>query len=157
MTLPALAFISYLVLLAVLAGAVLLSRTVLAMKRVALAMVLNAAIAIGFTMATQQSDPWWFFMGLDFLTALVVLIQPAGRAQALIGWTYVAQIAVNTGYALNGASANAVARWWLITAIAFLQLLLVGGWLAYDKGYRLRGVRGARARAAAAHRARVEE
>jgi len=99
------------------------------MIRTAMAILANWIINSGFVLATGIYDPWWFFLATDALTAWVILYHPAGKAQALIGYTYIAQILMHCVYAVSNSVLAEYAYWQILTAIAFVQLLLLGGWI----------------------------
>lgn len=146
----------YMALLAALTTLIVVGRQSSSMTRTILAIAGNYVISFAYTWTTKDPDPWPLFMALDFATALVILIRPAGRAQAIIGLTYIMQIAIHTSYALAGSGADGRIYWWLITAFAFLQLILIGGWWANVSGYRFRRLRRHRARPLEAHKKGVE-
>lgn len=112
-----------------------------AMKRTIYTVAANYALAFGYTWITRDPDPWPWFMALDFIAALIILIRPAGIAQGLVGVIYVFMMATHTGYAINGSKADPFVYWWLLTVFAFVQLLLIGGWALHERGYRLPDLR----------------
>lgn len=105
------------------------------MLRTILTIAAANALANAFTMTTSDTDPFWWFMAVDFTAALVVLMWPAGRAQAVIGWSFVGKLAMHTGYGLTFlyGDPDAVKYWWGLTGIGFFQLLFVGGWWTYGR------------------------
>lgn len=127
-----------------------------AMFRTILAIAFNSILANTYTLATGETSPWHVFMVLDVLAATIILVQPAGRIQAIIGWTYVAQLAMHTGYALNGASADPVIYWWSLTVSGYVQLLLVGGWWARGQWPDFLRIRRQRKLAPASHQKSVD-
>lgn len=72
-------------------------------------------------------------MLVDTIAAAVVLIRPAGKAQALVGVTYLVQIGFYAGRLLNGENADINNLWLGLTVMAMLQLVLVGGWWIYER------------------------
>lgn len=109
------------------------------MIRTALAILLNWAIGTLFVMATDIYDPWWLFMGLDAAAAFVILYPPAGKIQALIGCTYITQILVHFIYSVSNHAIAAYSYWEVLTGVAFVQLLLLGGWVGGHWGRRYFG------------------
>jgi hypothetical protein len=111
------------------------------MLRTIVAIALNSLIANAYTMASADTDPWWFFMFLDVLTA------------RMIGWTYVAQIAMHSAYglALYYGQPEPIKYWWMLTFVGYVQLLLVGGWWLSGRRFDLRRFRWLRRLAPAAH------
>ncbi len=105
------------------------------MMRTALAILGNWVAGTTFVYATAIYDGWWFSLVIDALAASFVLHQPAGKTQALIGWTFMAQILLHVVYAFSNHDVGAYHYWQVLTAIAFVQLLLLGGWIG---GYRWR-------------------
>lgn len=118
-------------------GALVALRGSFAMKRAMFTVAANYAAAFCYTWVSKDPTPWPLFMALDFVSAAIILIKPAGRAQALVGLIYLMQISIHTGYAIALPNADGVVYWWLLTALAFLQLAVIGGWMLYDRGYRL--------------------
>lgn len=103
------------------------------MLRTILAIAASNALSNAYTIATRDSDPFWWFMAMDLAAAITVLIWPAGRAQAVIGWSFVGKLAMHTGYGLALLYGNPDAQryWWGLTIVGFLQLIFVGGWWVY--------------------------
>jgi hypothetical protein len=80
---------------------------------------------------------WWSaaVAGLDLAAIRLVTWRPAGKFQSLIGWTFLLQAAAHSGRViaeLNHKIADMNSYWWLTTALAFIQLFLIGGWLIHD-------------------------
>jgi hypothetical protein len=99
------------------------------MIRTALAIGLNWLANTAFVVLTGVYDPWWYFIATDAVCCAVVLYQPAKKIQAVIGWTYMAQILMHVVYAVSNHAIAAWPYWQALTALAFLQLLLLGGWI----------------------------
>jgi hypothetical protein len=94
------------------------------------AVALNWMLGLAFNFGTGITDGWWFNICIDIAAAVVILYRPAGRWQAALGVTYCIQIAMHCGYgllAIKGATDPMAYYNWL-TGIAWLQLLVVGGW-----------------------------
>lgn len=99
------------------------------MLRVALAMLTNLALVWLWALVSGIDDAWWFFLAIDALTARVVLRQPAGRWQAVIGLLYVIQCLMHVRYGI-GYRDDAITSVYLdtLTAIGWGQLVaLIGG------------------------------
>lgn len=105
------------------------------MLRTILAIAISNALANAYTLVTRDTDPFWWFMAVDFAAAAIVLLQPAGRAQAIIGWTFIGKLAMHTGYGLTllYGDPDAVRYWWALTLVGFLQLIFVGSWYAHSR------------------------
>lgn len=104
-----------------------------AMFRTSAALFLNWLAQVVYYLVTKQSAPWAYFLLIDTLTAIVVLVRPAGKMQAIIGLTLVAQIAWHAAYGLfvllHGYSWAAHFRYWeVLWWVAAGQLFLMGGW-----------------------------
>lgn len=116
---------------------------------------------VGLLLAEQMPFPglrWptenWalIMMAVDTLGAIVILIRPAGKTQALIGLTFLLQIGVHAGRILNGDSADLDIYWWGLSIPAVLQLVLTGGWWVNEQFIRPRAVHRVGPVAAGAHR-----
>lgn len=99
------------------------------------AVVANWMIGTAFITLTGWTDCWGFNIILDAATATLVLWHPASRMQALIGVSYCVQIAMHIGYGtakidlfVIGARADPWKYYDALTAIAWIQLALLGGW-----------------------------
>lgn len=101
--------------------------------RTIIAVAGNCLLANGYTALTRDTDPWAYFMALDLITATVILYQPAGRPQAIIGTLYLVQIAMHTAYGIAGLKGDPIVYWWMLTVTGFLQLLFCGGWWIRDR------------------------
>lgn len=113
------------------------------MTRTCLAIVGNWALNTGFVMLSGNPTAAWWFAAVDIAAAAVVLRHPAGRVQAAIGWVYVAQIIAHFVFIVRADEAAAYDYWLLLTRLAWLQLLLLGGWAVgrWGKIARSRAVR----------------
>jgi len=100
-----------------------------ALVRCALALLANWVI--GMAISLFWSDAWPSNIVLDAATAYIVLRKPAGKWQAALGVTYCIQIMAHLGYGVRillGIGADAMEYYNNLTAIAFFQLFLLGGW-----------------------------
>lgn len=90
--------------------------------RTAAAMLANLALVWLWALVSGIDDAWWFFLGIDGLTARVVLRQPAARSQAVIGFFFVLQCIMHVRYGgFGGASASVYLD--TLTAIGWGQLV----------------------------------
>lgn len=108
------------------------------MLRTALAILGNWIANYAYIWATGDFTPWYWFIFTDAISAGVVLYQPAQRVQAVIGWTYMVQIIMHVLYSISPSNMAQYSYWQLLTVIAFVQLVLLGGWIG---GYRYRRYR----------------
>ena len=99
------------------------------MFRTAAAILGNWIANTAFVMVTGIYDPWYFFIATDAIAAGIVLYQPAQKVQAVIGWTYMAQIIIHVIYSISPENVAKYAYWQTLTWVAFLQLVLLGGWI----------------------------
>lgn len=98
------------------------------MLRTAFVIVANWIAGTGFVYATGIYDAWWFSLLLVTVSAAVILHQPAAKTQAMIGATFMGQILLHVVYAFSNHNVGAYPYWQMLTAMAFVQLLLLGGW-----------------------------
>lgn len=121
-----------LVLVTMYKGSLPMVRTLAAMLWVG---VLSLALASrrGFGIDWTGEDYALTMMAADGLAAAVVLIRPAGKAQSVIGLTFLLQMAVYVARLLHGAAFDADAYWWLLSLLALLQLFVAGGWLIHER------------------------
>ncbi len=82
---------------------------------------------------TNDSTPYMWYMVIDAITAAIVLLRPAGKVQAVIGTTFLVELAMHLSYwinlRLNGYNLGAATTyWWMLLIIALLQAALIGGW-----------------------------
>lgn len=74
-----------------------------------------------------------FMFCVDALACRVITWQPAGKWQSLIGFSYIIQLGMHIGrLAANNPDMNFY--WNGLTIMAFLQIILVGGWWASERG-----------------------
>lgn len=103
---------------------VLLSRGALA--RCSAVIILNWVLGYAFNEAFSTFTPWAWSTILDTISAIIVLWHPAGRWQALIGVTYALQLICHYAFAL--ARWHPHDYWFVLTAIAWVQLMILGAW-----------------------------
>lgn len=99
-------------------------------ERCMVAVLLNWGAGMAVSMA-GWTDAWPVNIALDTLTAVVILWHPAGRWQAALGVTYCVQLAMHIGYGVRRLldyPADAMSYYDWLTWVAFLQLLIIGGW-----------------------------
>lgn len=108
-------------------GSLPMIRTVAAMLAVGL---LSLALAYGGNWVGE--DYALAMMAADGVAAGIVLIHPAGRAQSVIGLTFLLQMGVYLARLFSGSSFDPDVYWWLLTVLAMLQLLVAGGWIASE-------------------------
>ncbi len=106
------------------------------MIRTALAIAGNWILGTAFVLATGIYDPWLFSLLLDAACAFIILHQPAGKMQALIGSIYLTQILTHFVYSFSNHDIAAYSYWQLLTLQAFVQLALLGGWIGGHWGRR---------------------
>lgn len=116
-----------------------------ALARSMAAVMFNWLAGIAYNSLTGIVDGWQFNIMIDSITATVILFRPAGKWQALLGVSYCVQIAMHGGYGALSISGtpNPHKYYMALTSVAWLQLLLVGGWCGGVCGghfihYRLR-------------------
>lgn len=88
-------------------------------------------LGVAFNLATGVSDAWQFNIVIDTYAAIVILFRPAGRWQAALGSFFCAQIAMHGGYGVGqllGKTTDPVLYYDALTSVAWVQLLLIGGW-----------------------------
>jgi hypothetical protein len=111
--------------------------------RVITAIAINWCLGSAFTYFTEITDGWWFNILIDGLAAWVILYSPSGKCQSALGVSYCIQIAMHVGYGARVLLIGDADRWQYynaLTFIAWLQLLLVGGWciVLWDRHRRRR-------------------
>lgn len=99
-----------------------------AMTRTWLAIIANWTVNTLFVILSGDPVAWAWFAMADAVTAAVILRHPAGRMQAAIGWVYIAQIIVHFTFAIRGDAAGEYDYWLLLTRLAWVQLIILGGW-----------------------------
>ena len=97
------------------------------LARAALVVFGNWVAGTVFVLATDVTDPWWFNIAIDAVAAGLIFYRLSGQWQVALGLTYCLQIAMHIAYGVIESTAP-----WpyysALTAIAWLQLLLVIGW-----------------------------
>lgn len=97
------------------------------LARAALVVFANWVVGTVFALSTDITDGWWFSIAIDAVAAGVILYRFSNQWQVALGLTYCLQIAMHLAYGLLIA-AQAWPYYSALTAIAWLQLLLVAGW-----------------------------
>ena len=105
--------------------------------RVAVVLALNWLVNTVFCFLTGVYDPWQFFFVTDALSAMAILLPPAGRVQAVIGYTYIGQLLVHVLYGLARQPGTEHLYWAVLTEVGFVQLALLGGWTGGYGGHRV--------------------
>ncbi len=99
------------------------------MKRTGLTLLGNWIVGAAFVYATHIPDAWWFSIVIDAIAARIILHQPAGTIQALVGIVYMAQIVLHVVYAFSNHMWGQDAYWRDLTNLAYLQMALLGWWI----------------------------
>jgi hypothetical protein len=97
-----------------------------AIARCAAIIILNWVAGYEFNELFGTFTPWVWTTMIDTIAAAVILWHPAGRWQAVIGATYVLQIACHSAFAAWSWGAHSY--WLTLTAIAWVQLMILGTW-----------------------------
>lgn len=89
-----------------------------------------ASMMLGWLVADLWPSVYFaIIMGLaDAAACVIITWHPAGRWQSIVGLSYILQIGVHIGRIFNGDSADINSYWWGLSALAVLQMFLVGGW-----------------------------
>lgn len=110
------------------------------MLRTALTLLADmlAAYAYSFTLGGGW-DYSLYMIGVNAIAAVIVLRHWAGKWQTAIGVCFIFQIGTDTGRVASefyfGMSDDFVV-YWMTTALAFVQLVFLGGWYASERlGY----------------------
>jgi len=100
------------------------------LARAAVVVFANWVIGTVFVLVSGVTDAWWFNIAIDAVAAAAILYRLSTHWQAALGLTYCLQIAMHIAYALLTAKGGAVPLpyYGALTAIAWLQLVMVGGW-----------------------------
>ncbi|MEZ0243320.1 MAG: hypothetical protein ACAH11_08090 [Sphingomonas sp.] len=97
------------------------------LARAALVVFANWVAGTVFALATDITDGWWFSIAIDALAAVAILYGLSKQWQVALGLTYCLQIVMHLAYGLLPAT-GPWPYYSALTAIAWLQLLLVAGW-----------------------------
>lgn len=100
------------------------------LARAALVVFANWVAGTVFALASGITDGWWFSLAIDTLAAGVVLYRLSNQWQVALGLTYCLQIAMHLAYGLLVSASDPWPYYSALTAIAWLQLLLIIGWSA---------------------------
>lgn len=105
------------------------------MMRTALALFFCLVVDRLHFYATQEYVPWAWYLATDTIVAAIVLARPAGRVQAAIGITFLAEISAHVAYGIfvhrNGYHYEvAMSYWRMLYGVAILQAVLIVGWTA---------------------------
>lgn len=99
---------------------------------------LFAVMALGTGYQLAFGDSWGYSAFMILVNAVgcrVIVKEPAGQWQGLIGWAFIIQIGADTGRIareINVGAGDMTFLYWLTTVIAYSQLLLVIGWGVHD-------------------------
>jgi hypothetical protein len=119
-----------LVLLITAKGTAPMIRTVLTLAGVGLvSLVLGRADFL----AWPSVDYAMAMLAVDAIGGAIVLIRPAGKAQSIIGLTFLLQCGVHAGRILNSQDADIYNYWLGLSILAFLQIVIAGGWWINDR------------------------
>jgi hypothetical protein len=118
------------------------------MKRTVLTLLVVYGLQLAYAGLIGYNTGWSIFMFcVDALACRIITWQPAGKWQGYVGLSFILQMGVHAGKAgaeLLGYAPDINLYWWVLTALAFLQLALVGGWWLRgtnnnSNGHRSRG------------------
>ncbi len=121
------------------------------LTRTTWAVLANWVVNTAFVMASGVYDPFWLFLAVDVATAAIILVRPAGFIQALLGTTYLVQVAMHCGYGWalvsnidrgEGYNDMRLLYWQALTATAWGQLAVLLFWGAWHgrKGRYIRDI-----------------
>ncbi len=105
------------------------------MRRTAITIVLVAMLEFVFAKHIAQSETLehaWFMLLVDCLACIVITVRPAGKWQSVIGLSYIFQIGAHAGRII-AANPDINVYGNGLTLLAFMQLALLGGWIASDR------------------------
>ena len=116
------------------------------MRRTAL--VLFADMVFGYFYSFAFGGGWdysVYMILINTLACMLVTWNPAGRWQALIGWSFILQIGTDIGRVASDfyfGMTDMYFVYWATTALAYFQLLLLAGWVIDERaGYLSRFAR----------------
>ncbi len=110
------------------------------MRRTALVLAADmiAGYAYSFAVGTGWDYSLWM-IAVNALACVIITRHPAGRWQAIIGWSFILQIGTDVGRIasdLNSGSTDLNFVYWSTSVLAFAQLFLLGGWAIDERlGY----------------------
>lgn len=107
------------------------------LRRTASVMAANVAVNAVFVSTTGVHDAAQWFFAVDTLCAVAVLYPPAGKAQALIGSVYIAQLIMHVVYLVSDPRLAENSYWQALFALAVVQLVILGGWAGGHHGRRI--------------------
>lgn len=70
---------------------------------------------------------------IDAIGGAIVIIRPAGKAQSIIGLTFLLQCGAHAGRILNADNADLYIYWLELSILAILQIIVAGGWWIHDR------------------------
>lgn len=100
---------------------------------------LFAVMVAGYAFHYTVGSDWTYSAFMILVNAIgcrIIVKEPAGQWQGLIGWAFILQIGADTGRIareINGGASDMTFLYWVTTAIAYSQLLLVIGWGIHDR------------------------
>lgn len=111
------------------------------------AWILVADMAFGYLYSFAFGGGWDYSLYMILVNALACILitwNPAGRWQSVIGCLFILQIGTDTGRVASDFYFGASDMWavyWMTTALAYVQLALLGGWWIDERtGYLSRFV-----------------
>lgn len=109
------------------------------------AWILVADMVFGYLYSFSFGGGWDYSLFMILVNALACVLitwEPAGRWQSLIGWSFILQIGTDTGRVaseINSGPTDIMFVYWVTTALAYVQLLLLMGWWVDERaGYSSR-------------------
>lgn len=106
------------------------------------AWILVADMAFGYLYSFSFGGGWdysLFMILTNSIACVLITWQPAGRWQSLIGWSFILQIGTDVGRVaseINSGSTDMMFVYWVTTALAYIQLVLLMGWAIDERlGY----------------------
>ena len=99
------------------------------LRRSAAAMALNLGLTFAASLFVPWQHVWLAWLGIDGLTAYIILKQPAGKVQATLGFLYLVQCTFHVAFYLNGSPVEALGLYQdMLTGVLGGQVLtLIGG------------------------------
>lgn len=99
---------------------------------------LFAVMVAGYGYHYLAAQDWTysaFMIAVNAIACRIIVKEPAGQWQGLVGWAFIIQIGADTGRIvreINSGPSDMSFLYWVTTAIAFAQLFLVIGWGIHD-------------------------